>query len=1183
MEASDVADDDAAFNKYMHERNETRAAIRDRIRGARTATMAADDRVHVANSGARAYSNLRFPGGASDAGNPIHPKETWVATVVTGTLDGSGSSARICMDVCGDRGSVRGIVINESKHHLTHGSTTSVEFDADRQQLGNLQKIRVHVEVSSDNGRTAWFLDSVTLVHKSGAKVRRSEHGSTESYSFMHQQWFTYDRPVQEIAASGQFVDRALNPTSVKYVVKVFTSMSTEQRAPQRGGVVATLFGAPHHDTGARYLRSTSTQPAKFKRGTVASFDMEAISLGPLQRIRLALGNPYAIASSHKTPNEDCRWHVEKVVVFDPSLPGDVVFTCGKWLGKAHPDGVLEVELTAGNTVPTCGYEIVTRTSKKMLPSGISGPAWPTVVVHGKRPASFSSSSSKNGATEGVPVAADFDTEPFVLQPGDDRPHFGPGRQDTFTFENGVCLEHITSVTVSFAGASTGSAGTLSAWNVASIRVTAREAGKALASALFKCAGVAIGGAGNGQTTRTFTRDESPAQHIPAPTPPPTRRSGTITATGLWVATTLADNGHAPRPRTGTVTRRDGTRGIDCWNRDYKPSRPTQAKVKSSATVREQSLSVLLKRAADGASFGAVFTVQPDGRLHVDDVTPNTPAATHLARGDVIESINGTDAARLTSADVAKILRDADRLALRMTRLTRHTVHSLAVETGTHSLFDQQQPQRNGSQKQGTATFRDANTIERAKRKQQLQKSMDTAKSLMTLLPVTRRRQYVAPAGTKSEDTIDHYLRAIGKTGREQLAACVKSSQKKDSRRAWESAAAKSKVGGRADVTLAHELWSIVRDVLHAKTQTVDGVSLDEYKRRLEPAQSDMAAATARSDAARSAKAAADAALCEAEARLKTAQQATDTTFTGDGSSVQNALVRVSDSRASALSAAETLSAAQAETDRCTAAVETIVGNIRRSRTLARQQRSVDAHNAALTPWRASHHTPAPTPRHRTATATAAVPNATPTTTSAPSHRSPITRAARKTLARTILHVVRECGADITSPEQVWQALQRHDHTEAGQDAVTVEEIEAVLARELRDEAATQAKRKERNATAFAAWHQSKQGALGVSTRSLGRVLDSMRMEEQHRGHCAGDTTHYCPVPLGGTRTGGYVVHVKGEHPDASPAEQHPTAPAVGRCCPAHAICIRMYLCCCWEHACTLVLPARVCTHQARR
>eukprot|EP00041_Stephanoeca_diplocostata_P039059 m.1584305 g.1584305 ORF g.1584305 m.1584305 type:complete len:77 (+) comp25320_c0_seq49:3985-4215(+) len=54
-----------------------------------------------------------------------------------------------------------------------------------------------------------------------------------------------------------------------------------------------------------------------------------------------------------------------------------------------------------------------------------------------------------------------------------------------------------------------------------------------------------------------------------------------------------------------------------------------------------------------------------------------------------------------------------------------------------------------------------------------------------------------------------------------------------------------------------------------------------------------------------------------------------------------------------------------------------------------------------------------------------------------------------------------------------------------------------------------------------------------------------MRVEEQHRGRCAGDTTHYCPIPLGGTRTGGHVVHAKGEHPDASPAEQHPTAPAV--------------------------------------
>lgn len=46
----------------------------------------------------------------------------------------------------------------------------------------------------------------------------------------------------------------------------------------------------------------------------------------------------------------------------------------------------------------------------------------------------------------------------------------------------------------------------------------------------------------------------------------------------------------------------------------------------------------------------------------------------------------------------------------------------------------------------------------------------------------------------------------------------------------------------------------IVRDVLHAQSHTIDGVPLDEYKRRLDPAQRDMATATAHRDAARSAK-----------------------------------------------------------------------------------------------------------------------------------------------------------------------------------------------------------------------------------------------------------------------------------------------------------------------------------------
>lgn len=80
-----------------------------------------------------------------------------------------------------------------------------------------------------------------------------------------------------------------------------------------------------------------------------------------------------------------------------------------------------------------------------------------------------------------------------------------------------------------------------------------------------------------------------------------------------------------------------------------------------------------------------------------------------------------------------------------------------------------------------------------------------------------------------------------------------------------------------------------------------------------------------------------------------------------------------------------------------------------------------------------------------------------------------------------------------TRPVQVVYALQRHASSgkRAGSTHATVPNgsstdvsvaaVEAVLARELRDVAATKAKRKERKATAFAAWHQTKQVGPGTS------------------------------------------------------------------------------------------------------
>lgn len=126
--------------------------------------------------------------------------------------------------------------------------------------------------------------------------------------------------------------------------------------------------------------------------------------------------------------------------------------------------------------------------------------------------------------------------------------------------------------------------------------------------------------------------------------------------------------------------------------------------------------------------------------------------------------------------------------------------------------------------------------------------------------------------------------------------------------------------------------------------------------------------------------------------------------------------------------AGQALVAAQAETDKSTAVVETIVANLRRSRTLARQQRSVDAHNAALTPWRTADAPMDTPPAHRSTssrannnhdTATNARPSPATTRASGNCARHAAAAATRKKLAREIMHLVREGGVDITSPEQV--------------------------------------------------------------------------------------------------------------------------------------------------------------------
>ncbi|XP_008570377.1 PREDICTED: arachidonate 12-lipoxygenase, 12S-type [Galeopterus variegatus] len=62
--------------------------------------------------------------------------------------------------------------------------------------------------------------------------------------------------------------------------------------------------------------------PVKFQRGQIDTFQVEAVSLGKLQKVLLRC----------EASDKSQYWYCEKVVVREPGTTSESVFTCERWL-----------------------------------------------------------------------------------------------------------------------------------------------------------------------------------------------------------------------------------------------------------------------------------------------------------------------------------------------------------------------------------------------------------------------------------------------------------------------------------------------------------------------------------------------------------------------------------------------------------------------------------------------------------------------------------------------------------------------------------------------------------------------------------------------------------------------------------------------------------------------------------
>lgn len=264
----------------------------------------------------------------------------WQVWVYTSDIKGAGTDAKVNMVIYGDKGRSDDIPLENKGDMFEQGHMDM--FKINTKDIGTPYKIRVW----HDNSGTfaGWHLD----------KIDMQSMGSKTRYTFPCDRWLAEDEDdgetVRELPATGPGVKKPL--PVVKYMVEVHTGKKAS--AGTNANVFLNIFG-DQGDTGKRFLRKSKTNQDKFEKGKVDVFEIEAVTLLALRKVRVG----------HDGHGSGAGWFLDNIVVKQMGTDKyDTVFECNRWLAEDEEDGHIERDLTAGGAqmLATTTYHIHVKT-----------------------------------------------------------------------------------------------------------------------------------------------------------------------------------------------------------------------------------------------------------------------------------------------------------------------------------------------------------------------------------------------------------------------------------------------------------------------------------------------------------------------------------------------------------------------------------------------------------------------------------------------------------------------------------------------------------------------------------------------------------------------------------------------------------------------------------------------------
>uniref|UniRef100_G3QS54 Lipoxygenase homology domain-containing protein 1 n=1 Tax=Gorilla gorilla gorilla TaxID=9595 RepID=G3QS54_GORGO len=288
----------------------------------------------------------------------------------TGDVGGAGTSARVYMQIYGEKGKTEVLFLSSRSKVFERASKDTFQTDTFTIyaiDLGALTKIRIRHD--NTGNRAGWFLDRIDI----------TDMNSEITYYFPCQRWLaveeddgqlsrellpvdeSYVLPQSEEAGGGgdnnPLDNLALEQKDKSTTFSVTIKTGVKKNAGTDANVFITLFGT-QDDTGMTLLKSSKTNSDKFERDSIEIFTVETLDLGDLWKVRLGHDN------TGKAPG----WFVDWVEVDAPSLGKCMTFPCGRWLAKNEDDGsiirdLFHAELQTRLYTPFVPYEITLYTS----------------------------------------------------------------------------------------------------------------------------------------------------------------------------------------------------------------------------------------------------------------------------------------------------------------------------------------------------------------------------------------------------------------------------------------------------------------------------------------------------------------------------------------------------------------------------------------------------------------------------------------------------------------------------------------------------------------------------------------------------------------------------------------------------------------------------------------------------